>query len=120
MCIGLKHTQNEGEFDYIFSIAIYCKNEIAVESKCPKFDCEEVLEQHFQAEKKDVFEELWCTFSQSGLETYARWASSCGQQNLQKAFTYTRLRKDGGPGVPLLLCSFYHEPMRSLSVKEVQ
>ena len=28
--------------------------------------------------------------------------------------------KDGGPGVPWLLCSFYHEPPRSLIVKEVQ
>ena len=27
--------------------------------------------------------------------------------------------KDGGPGVPRLLCSFYHEPLRSLIVKEV-
>ena len=27
--------------------------------------------------------------------------------------------KDGGPGVVRLLCSFYHEPLRSLIVKEV-
>ena len=28
--------------------------------------------------------------------------------------------KDDGPGVVSLLCSFYHEPLRSLIVKEVQ
>ena len=28
--------------------------------------------------------------------------------------------KDGGPGVVSLLCSFYHKPLRSLIVKEVQ
>ena len=28
--------------------------------------------------------------------------------------------KDGGPGVPGLLCGFYHEPLRSLIVKKVQ
>ena len=27
--------------------------------------------------------------------------------------------KDGGPGVVRLLCSFYHEDLRSLIVKEV-
>ena len=28
--------------------------------------------------------------------------------------------KDGGPEVVWLLCSFYHEPLRSLTVKKVQ
>ena len=28
--------------------------------------------------------------------------------------------KDGGPGEVWLLCSFYHEPLRALIVKEVQ
>ena len=28
--------------------------------------------------------------------------------------------KNGGPGMVRLLCSFYHEPLRSLIVKEVQ
>ena len=28
--------------------------------------------------------------------------------------------KDGGPGEVLLVCCFYHEPLRSLIVKEVQ
>ena len=28
--------------------------------------------------------------------------------------------KDGGPGEVWLLCSFYHESLRSLIVKEVQ
>ena len=28
--------------------------------------------------------------------------------------------KDGGPGEVWLLCSFYHDPLRSLIVKEVQ
>ena len=27
--------------------------------------------------------------------------------------------KDGGPGVVWLMCSFYHEPLRFLIVKEV-
>ena len=34
-------------------------------------------------------------------------------------FSIDDYAKDGGPGVVRLLCSFYHEPLHSLIVKEV-
>ena len=89
-------------------------------------------------------EQRWMTWESGGkipymIQSSALWDTggmppgipqSCpaGSQDLHQAFMrkdwnhapVDDYAKDGGPGVVWLLCSFYHEPLQALIVKEVQ
>ena len=45
---------------------------------------------------------------------------NCGRPELDPTHSIDDYAKDGGPEEFRLLCSFYHDPLHSLIVKEVQ